>query len=151
MLSLIEVTCPHCAAKGQIMLPPLGSIIVGPCPECQGMVVVFCGRVLALDKEIMMEGGVEQKKEHLLEVLGVFLHQRVEKLFDEKEQDGGADIVSDEAHPGPHEQSGPEPLREPEQAQKKPELVITEQEFDNFRRVDLEMIDNPDYFKAIFG
>ena len=27
MLSLIEVECPHCGARGQIMIPPVGSII----------------------------------------------------------------------------------------------------------------------------
>ena len=137
------------------MLPPLGSIIVGPCPECKGMVVVFCGRVLALDKDVMVDGTREEKQKHLLEVLGVFLNQRVEKLFDEQEQDGGADIVNNEMHPEHNENEEPQPQPEPQhehpRAPGKAEVHISEQEFDNFCRVDLEMIDNPDYFKAIFG
>jgi len=80
MLSIVEVKCPHCGAEGRIMLPPMGSIILGPCPECSEMVVVFCGRVLPLDKEIVTEGSIEQRKAHLLQVLTQFLRERIDLL-----------------------------------------------------------------------
>ena len=73
MLSLIEVQCPHCGARGQIMMPPVGAIIIGPCPQCNELVVVFCGHVLPLEKEIMETGEVEERREHLLHVLTDFL------------------------------------------------------------------------------
>jgi hypothetical protein len=157
MLSLIEVKCPHCGAQGQIMLPPLGSIIVGPCPECHEMVVVFCGKVMALDKNIMSHGSTEEKQEHLLEVLGVFLQERIERLFSAEaahparaEAEGHGEAEEAEEH---HHESGAEqdagsairprvrgPILEP----------ITPEEIRAFVNVDLRMLDNREYFRAIF-
>lgn len=144
MLSLIEVKCPHCGVQGQIMTPPLGSIIVGPCPECSEMVVVFCGQVMPLDKGIMAEGSLTEKQEHLLEVLGVFLQGRVEKLF----QPGADGMI-----PGPVE--NPMDLAEDEmQDMQALEAAagrpISDDEMNSFVHVDLKMLDNPEYFKAIF-
>ena len=81
MLQLIEVQCPHCGAKGQIMVPPIGAMIIGPCPQCKEMVVVFCGQVLPLDKDIMQGGELEERREHLMTVLTDFLRDRVGKLL----------------------------------------------------------------------
>ena len=154
MLSLIEVTCPHCAAQGQIMLPPLGAIIIGPCPECHGMVAVFCGKVLALDKEIMTEGSTPEKRGHLNSVLGTFLQDRIERLFSDEDVD---EIVTFDNEDDDDD--------EPSQRQDRPAETglgridvygntqvapITSEELESFKNVDLRLLDNPDYFKAIF-
>lgn len=157
MLSLIEVTCPHCAAQGQIMLPPLGAIIIGPCPECHGMVAVFCGKVLALDNEIMTEGTTPKKRVHLNHVLGTFLKDRIDRLFTDDEVD---EIVTFEAEDEVDDDGDSPEYIEDRPAEtalgridpygNQPVAPITSEELESFKNVDLRLLDNPEYFKAIF-
>ena len=158
MLSLIEVKCPHCGAQGQIMLPPLGAIIVGPCPECQGMVVVFCGRVMPLDRDIMTAGTPEDKQEHLLEVLGVFLQERIKRLFASRPADTEADAEEPDTSPmpaqddlGEYDEDSASQAPGPISLTGKPQpAIISDDEFDQFINTDLKLIDNPKYFRAVF-
>lgn len=147
MLSLIEVKCPHCGAQGQIVLPPLGAIIVGPCPECQGMVVVFCGRVLALDKEVMTDGTMEEKRAHLLQILSKFIEERVSRLLGENSADQEEERTTSSESSETDEVVTPGKLSL-HGSQKAP--VITTEEMKSFIDVDLKLIDNKDYFKAVF-
>lgn len=154
MLSLIEVTCPHCAAQGQIMLPPLGAIIIGPCPECHGMVAVFCGKVLALDKEIMTGGLTSEKRGHLNAVLGTFLQDRIEHLFSDEDVE---EIVTFDHENEDDDESEQRQGRPAETALGRIDVYgntqaapITSEEVESFKNVDLRLLDNPDYFKAIF-
>lgn len=151
MLSLIEVTCPHCAARGQIMLPPLGAIVIGPCPECNGMVVVFCGQILPLDRDIMNGGSNAEKRGHVGAILSDFVRERVERLFAQegRETDTPTNM---RAHP---EDASPAPsafdagIHPGHQAH--PDLsAISLEEVNSFVNVDLRLLDNPEYFKAIF-
>ena len=155
MLSLIEVTCPHCGARGQIMLPPLGAIIVGPCPECQGMVTVFCGRVLPLDRDIMVSGKPRQKRQHLMDVITLFVNERVEKLFADTSEDPLDPATAlEETFGDPGESSAFADLGEDagplDIFGNAPDAPIMPEELDSFRNVDLKLIDNPEYFKAVF-
>ena len=154
MVSLVDVTCPHCGAEGRIVLPPLGSIIFGPCPECAEMVAVFCGHTLPLDKEIMSRPKEEDKKDHLLEVLGVFLHERIEGLF-------GAQGHARQFAPAPAEdnaaaaeaageQGGEGRSSKTQTADAKPPRPISKEEIDTFRRIELRMLDDAQYFKTVF-
>ena len=150
MLSLIEVTCPHCSARGQIMLPPLGAIIVGPCPECHGMVAVFCGRVLPLDKTLMHSDEVEVKRAHLNDVLGNFLHDRIDQLFGGPDVGGETtydDMKPTERAPAP---GTPTRLGKIDPYGNEHAAPISQEELESFKNVDLRLLDNPDYFKAIF-
>jgi hypothetical protein len=157
MLSLIEVKCPHCGAQGQIMLPPLGAIIIGPCPECEGMVVVFCGRVLALDKAVMVDGSIEEKRDHLLEVLARFLHDRIERLFEQQAAEseagglGGLEEEDFAALAGEGDEEEMElPHGDTRRAKRKAAVPISQEELDAFLDIDLKLIDNKEYFKAVF-
>lgn len=154
MLSLIEVTCPHCAAQGQIMLPPLGAIIIGPCPECHGMVAVFCGRVLPLDKEVMTEGTTGEKRAHLNGVLGSFLQDRINRLFsvDEVDEIVTFDDEDDNEFEPPHREDRPAEteLGKIDVYGNQQQAPISSEELESFKNVDLRLLDNPDYFKAIF-
>jgi hypothetical protein len=149
MLSLIEVRCPHCGAQGQIMLPPVGTIIVGPCPECQGLVVVFCGNVLALEKEIMLNGTIQEKRDHMLTILMGFLKERIAQMISEETESQepemagatGNHVVMD--GPGGREM----PSLEHVPSAKAP---ISKEELDAFTNVELKLLDNRDYFKTIF-
>jgi len=150
MLSLIEVTCPHCGAHGQVMLPPVGTIIVGPCPECQGLVVVFCGQVLALQKETMLHGSREEKCDHMLAVLTDFLRDRISQMITDDTAQAGdvppenkGGLISD----ADLEMAPVEPIKHV--ASKA--VPITEQEYSTFANVELKLLDNKDYFRSIFG
>ncbi len=153
MLSLIEITCPHCGVQGQILLPPLGAIIVGPCPECGDMVAIYCGRALPLDREIMVSGTQSERRAHLLDVLGTFLKGRVERLFADRpdnkadEDPAGLDefLFEDiEQELAASDAARIAPLSEA------PRVPITKEEVDSFRNVDLKLLDNADYFRAVF-
>lgn len=150
MMSLTEVTCPHCGAHGQVMMPPVGAIIVGPCPRCEDMVVLFCGRALALDTETILNKPVTEKRQHLMDVLTSFLRERVDHIFERK---GHAEAsAGDDPEPAP-ESADQEPEETPPAPRGKRGAgnKISREEYDKFVQVDLPLIDNPDYFKAIFG
>ena len=129
------------------MLPPMGSIIIGPCPQCKELVVVFCGQVLALDKQIMENADIRERREHLHAVLSEFLHERISKLMTDDKGTAGPSDSGDAAEDG-------EPGDDPVQNQE-PETVpapgITEGEFERFLEVDLKLLDNKAYFKSVFG
>ena len=135
MLSLIKVECPHCGARGQIMVPPVGALIIGPCPQCNELVVVFCGNVLALDKETMENGTTDDRRDHLMEVLTDFLEDHVAALFYD-------DVELIEGH---SEETGGELKLE---GQTSP---ISQDELERFRDIDLKLLDNQAYFKSVFG
>jgi hypothetical protein len=146
MLSLMDVQCPHCHAQGRIITPPPGSVIVGPCPECQEMVVVFGGRVLPLDKEIMLHGPVDARKEHMLEVLHAFIEGKIEQLLHNAEQkpaDGEEAEEPAEAFTAQAAPATPPPRR-------KRLEPISPEECAAFVAKELHLLDNPQAFKAIF-
>ena len=147
MLSLIEVQCPHCGARGQIMIPPVGAIIIGPCPQCRELVVVFCGHVLALEKDLMESGSVGERRDHLLSVLTGFLQERVTKLL------SGETPMEDEEMGDFYEtpSEGPEGNAEAFEGGTPSERgKISQSEFERFTDVDLKLLDNTAYFKSVF-
>jgi hypothetical protein len=150
MISLIDVECPHCGTHGQIVVPPVGSIIIGPCPKCTEMVVVFCGQVLALDKSRMRSEDVSDRQEHLLEVLTDFLGSRISTLLTED----FIPVDSPEMNSSEFEEFG---LDEdtPDAIDILPEIEsdehITESEVEQFMDVDLKLLDNRAYFNSVFG
>lgn len=150
MLSLIEVTCPHCGTRGQIMLPPLGAIIIGPCPQCKELVAVFCGSVLPLEKAILTEGSSEDKHDHLMSVLTEFLEERVSNLLTEVEKSGKAIGVQHFSHEFGEEGKPEEATEEPKTLPQTGERPITKFELDQFKQVDLKLLDNSAYFKSVF-
>lgn len=142
MLSLLEVKCPHCQMRGQISVPPMGALVFGPCPQCGELLLVFCGRVLQMDKDIMMNGSDDEKHGHLMDVLTEFLDGRVRQMLDNspdlseeiRKQVGG---IADAGLPSAFQ---PETCAD-----------IGQHEVDQFVNVDLKLLDNNDYFRSIFG
>lgn len=160
MQSLINVECPHCKTRGQIMVPPVGSIIIGPCPQCSELVVVFCGQVLPLDKALMQDGGIDARRAHLLAALNGFLEERISALMtDDFVLDTRAmDNTSDDANA---EGTDFEEIEEvymedvsvssAKAAEADENQTITQSEVDRFTDVDLKLLDNKAYFKSVFG
>jgi len=108
------------------------------------MVLLFCGRIFSLDTDIIRDGSRKQKIDHLKDVISGYLSGRIESLFEDSEPEPpGFDLPPECLTP--HFDSNlmdevPPPGSEP----------INDEEMDGFRAVDLKLIDNPEYFKAIF-
>ena len=132
------------------MLPPVGTIIVGPCPECQGLVVVFCGNVLALDKDIMLSGGLQEKRDHLMTVLTQFLRERITQMVTDEPADQEQPTTEEPESEGT---SHAPPARASKSTAEAtlPRTPISKDEFSAFTNVELKLLDNSNYFKAIFG
>ena len=143
VLSLIEVKCPHCGVRGQIILPPVGAIILGPCPHCEELVVVFCGQVLPLDKAIMIESPIEKKRDHLMGVLVEFLENRIDQII---KAPGGAEDAADDLDVSEADLLRPNDVGD----NSRDAPTISEDEVAQFVNVDLKLLDNGDYFKAVF-
>jgi hypothetical protein len=127
----------------------VGAIVIGPCPQCQEFVAVFCGAALPLDKHTVLNGSPKQKREHLLAVLTRFLGERLSQFVTEIPSIEGAESAGEEADmPG---ESAPEALLQPLADVGTGNPQITEAEVDQFIRSDLPLLDNKHYFKAIFG
>ena len=129
------------------MVPPVGAIIIGPCPQCSELVVVFCGHVLALDKETMENGSTDDRREHLLGVLTEFLQDRIARLLSDDvellEGEPGEEVAeTDDAYV-----SGSPSFDENPQTEKSP---ISQTELERFTDVDLKLLDNRAYFKSVF-
>ncbi len=145
---MMEVECPHCFAKGQMQAPPPGAVIIGPCPRCSGMVVIFCGRALALDKDTMLDGTTEAKQEHLMAVLGEFLEERVQQIV------GMISSVTDEDL---HQLIDQEVIDQDDLADMDDETdapepgLISDDEMSRFLDYELPGIDDPANFRQNFG
>ncbi len=145
MFPVIEVQCPYCKATGQIMTPPLGSIIVGPCPRCNEMVLLFDGSVIPLDKDIVTGGSPEEKKQHLLEAIVDVTATKIDELIDSgdlgNKPNGHTPVreapksFSTEVAPSVRNEEAP---------------YISRQEVSDFVNIDLHLIDSKDYFDKTF-
>jgi hypothetical protein len=146
MFPVIEVECPYCKATGQIMTPPLGSIIVGPCPRCNEMVLLFDGSVMPLDKDIISAGTPEEKKQHLLETIVDMAAGKIDELIDSGElgnrnSEGRSSVRSVDA----------EPRRVSPSIQNTEAPFISRQDVRDFKNIDLHLIDSKDYFDKVFA
>jgi hypothetical protein len=134
------------------MMPPVGAIIIGPCPQCNELVVVFCGHVLPLEKQIMETAPVEERREHLLSVLTEFLQDRIGKLMtDEPDSaiEGEAAAEGESDLPAPAE--GAEEAAVTDSAKRGNGLTpISKSEIERFASIDLKLLDNKAYFKSVF-
>lgn len=144
MFSFVEVKCPHCGAQGRIVLPPIGTILIGPCPQCKGMVALFNGTTLPLDNKIITEGTLEEKKRHIVDVFTVFIEEKVEDFFKKQKSNEEQETQTPEDF---------KPERRSEELtykiqKKKP---ITREEVRRFKESEINLLDDPEAFKKFFS
>ena len=169
MQSILNIVCPHCQAKGRVAAPPVGALVIGPCPKCHELVMVFSGKALPLEKDVIMNGSAEDKRQHLMGVLTTFLDQQVGRLVEELENHGspeddypGLDKDSESSfdmHSEEHPYDADEmPLegfeseaREGGRSREGGSNTISQNEFEDFVRKALPMLDNKDYFRKTFN
>ena len=142
---MTEMTCPHCGARGKILLPGPDALMLGPCPECDELLALFCGHAFALDKRVMVHGSPEEKQRHLMGILTKFLGERIGELVRKagfaQEVMGTGDDPGDQLLDAPDIEDAPLPDRGP----------ITHREVADFVRFELPRLDRPGDFEAIFG
>lgn len=141
MINIIKVKCPHCGVEGQLIVPETDLIIVGPCPECNNTVVIFAGRALPLDTALMSQATKEEAYAHLYKTLKKFVRERLDQLFNAPV--AGANDAQEAAA-----ESGE---KHTDQGGQHQEMSISPQEMHEFISRELHLIDNPSYFKSIFG
>ena len=148
MLSITQIECPHCQAKGQMMMPPDNSMMLAGCPKCKEPVIVFLGRALALDKAVLLEGSMEERREHVLGVLTEVLGEGVDLLFSQGAlaEEGAAEAASGAPAQGLESCALPRGRRQ--QNHRGP---IAQSEHDQFIETDLDRLDDEAYFRSIFG
>jgi hypothetical protein len=127
------------------MAPPLGSLIVGPCPRCNEMVLLFNGSVMPLDKDIISDGTAEEKKQHLLEAIVDMVALKVGELVDSE----GLGLEQAEKPAKKNRRAGKRKITPSVKKKKAP--PISHEDVRDFVDIDLHLIDSKDYFEKIFG
>ncbi len=165
MQSILNIVCPHCHAKGRVAAPPVGAMVIGPCPKCNELVMVFSGMALPLKKEVILRGSSEKKRQHLMEVLTTFLDQQISRLVQELDGPGSAgdeDHALDGASGNGFDMHSEDDLYGDDNGEMPLERfetdipdergnAISQSEFEHFVRKDLPMLDNKDYFRRTFN
>lgn len=147
MLSFIDVRCPHCGAQGKIVLPPLGTVLIGPCPRCKGMVALFNGTTLPLDSKIIMEGTIDEKKKHIVDVFSAFIEEKVEEFFNPKKEEE----PTYEAENNPDTFKSEHPIEEYSRKRAQKKKPITREEVIRFKESEIDLLDNPEIFRKYFS
>jgi hypothetical protein len=127
------------------MTPPLGSMIVGPCPRCDETVLLFDGSVMPLDRDIIADGSSDEKKQHMLEVILDMAAGKIDELIDNDELgSGSADRRSDLSGDSRSERLRPS-------VRDKDAPFISREEVSDFVNIDLRLIDSKNYFDKVFA
>ena len=135
------LVCPHCKSQRILAVrPPKDVVVVMPCPSCQGLVVLFRRKVIALSRRTLEQGSREQIITHIADVIGEFLDAGVFPGFGERSSTGPTpEAGTDET----------EEMEEMEASSLSP--PISQEEMERFVKIELKCIDNPAYFKRHFG
>jgi len=100
-----DIKCPHCQAKGQILLPSIFSIIPGYCPNCEGWLLFAFGHLFPLDKPIMDGENDQDVEDHIMEIITSYLRDEVrgmiQRRFEDEEQESSPDLPSPQQNQGP--------------------------------------------------
>jgi hypothetical protein len=111
-----------------------------PCPSCQGLVVLFRNKVIALNRQTLEQGNREEIVAHIADVIGEFLDAGVFPEFGEHNLERlSQDQEIEDVEEGEIEE------------EETPAAPISQEEMDHFVKIELKCIDNPAYFKRYFG
>ncbi len=151
MLSFVAVKCPHCGAQGKIVLPPLGTILIGPCPQCKGMVALFNGTTLPLDSKIILEGTLDEKKKHIVDTFSAFIEERVEEFFNPKQEEESFSEKENPSDSFKSEHISDHSIKEYNRKKVAKNKPISREELMRFKETEIDLLDNPEIFRKYFG
>jgi len=145
-MDFTPIKCPHCGAEGKTIMPPDSMTVLATCSACKELMALFMGRPIALDKQIINAGSFDQKINHVFERLSELLWDRVQQMFGGqagRNQPPGTNV------PIPRSPTSMTPMAPHHPGAKVG--PITDEEFASFKGDELRLIDQADYFRAIFG
>ena len=139
-----QMNCPHCRKEN--IAPedvPNGVVAIMPCPNCSQLLVRFHDKVIALNKDILVNGSKEERTFHIAEVIAEFIDEiginfdmmyphmfgqspKIQNLDDGEEEE--IEVVDVTRH---HQTENP----------------ISDDEAQRFIDFELNAMDNIDYFK----
>lgn len=138
------VVCPHCNSHKIVTARlPKDAVAMTPCPGCSEWVVLFRKKVIAIDRRILAEGSMEERRDHIASVIAEFLDPDMFRRLLAGQEEGGrginieaalSDVDADDTESSPEWQS-----------------PITDREQDHFARIQLQRLDDSIYFKRHFG
>ena len=159
-----EIRCPHCSASGRVDNETNSPFMMGRCPVCGGYVVYFCGASLPLDDSVIDSHSLTVIRDHILGRIDEFLEERLTDFLQEYAEEFEIARVpsfeqeqiddDDDSHLGdePHEPGSQEQEYDVEASAEQREAdAITDAEVADFLRIDLQLIDQAQYFNRYFG
>jgi hypothetical protein len=133
------VVCPHCKSHRIVASRvPKDVVVVMSCPACGELVVLFRQKVIAISRQIIENGTLEERKHHLANVIGEFL-ESAPPGFPFGESAGG--MMMPDENPSPFEDEVDADGASP----------ISDTEMNDFVEIHLNQIDDSGYFKKHFG
>jgi len=139
-MSSSKVHCPHCRHMTMAVPEMPGDVMaVVACQSCGQWSVLFRGRAVPIQREILEGGSLEERQRHLAEIISHFL---AAGLF-AQELSGFMEGLSPEKL---HWDTVRPPHLEPD-----PTAPITDQEYRQFSEIDLPLLDDAQAFRRIFG
>ncbi len=129
--------CPHCGAP-RILLSriPKDVVAVLTCPNCTELVVVFRQHAAGLSRRVLEQGSFDEKRDHIAEVITEFLEPGFFQF-----PPAEAEELTEPEESAAIAPPGDSPLRD----------SISQTEMEQFVRVDLNKIDEAQYFRKHFG
>ena len=124
---------------------PREVVAIMACQNCNELSVMFRKKIIPLNKQVLESGSFEERKEHLATVIAHFLEAGMFSFEQSDSNVGGAMFELPPRLRRTRQRRKPAMPIEPRDA------PITDQELNRFIQVDLKCIDNPTYFRKIFG
>ncbi len=138
--------CPHCGEAGFVVGKlPREVVAIMACQNCNELSVLFRKTIIPLNRQVLESGTFDERKDHLATVITHFLEAGVMPF------EAGGDGTEGAMFELPQRSHRPRRRRKPAMPEEPRDVSITDQELDRFIRVDLKCIDNPAYFRKIFG
>ncbi len=155
------ILCPHCNQQkiGSGRLPP-DVVMILPCPLCHEYSVVFRNRAIPINKRILEKGTRKERIEHLANIIEMFL-ELVAPQWGESTPSPNPE--------GKFKSNDDLDLNETKEERRMfrkdyqyieenynnnfqaPSNPITEEDVKKFIEYDLKSLDDPDFFKKLFG
>jgi len=132
------------------LLPEDGLLVLGPCPACHEFVLLVAEIPLPVDKQVILYGSTDEKREHLFSVLASFLEQRINLLVDQVDEN--KDRLTDYENSRRFQKVDHlEPSANAQFPDTTPLMQqISSEEVRQFVEEELPRLDDSEYFKTIF-
>ena len=140
VLVMNVVNCPHCGNHRIVtQRVPKDAVVVMQCPNCSELGVFFRNKVMALNRQILENGSIEEKKAHIAEIIAEFLEPGMLNF-----------PMSGMLREGDDESMG-DGDEFPEMDSALADAPISQTDMDEFLELELHRIDEEHYFKKYFG